>query len=179
MVIQEEMRKGLSKIWKYDVEKFSEPVTLSRSDFEKLGIEAQFEYELTSFEKVKINNEHWFGLYEFFTVPTQHCYCTKDDMYYILGMVKYTKDNQRKTFHTFYSNTNEIAIAYAIEKEYEHMELVYEELFGKKWSGEKDRNVLYNVIDKKYYLGNYFYWYRMYIYNMTYYEMILGLKEGF
>ena len=159
-----------------DVENFDEPIKLSRIELERLGMEAQFEYELTSFKKVKINNEYWFGLYEFFTVPTQHCYCTKEDMYYILGMVKYTMDNQNKSINTFYSETNKNAIEYAVQKEYEHMEAVYKELFGEEWNGEKDRDVLYKVIDKQYCLGNYFYWYRIYIYNMTYYEMVLGLK---
>ena len=177
MLSQEEIYKGLSKFMGYDVENFSEPVTLSRSDFEELGREAQFEYEMSDIKMVKINNRHWFGLYEFFTVPTQHCYCNRDDMYYILGMVKYVKDNQGKSFNTFYSETNKVAIEYAIQKEYEHMELVYKKLFGEEWSGEKNRDVLYKAIDKEYYVGNYFYYYRMYIYNMTSYEMILGLKR--
>ena len=159
-----------------DVKKFDKPVTLSRSDFEELGREAQFEYEMTSFQKVRINNTHWFGLYKFFTIPTQHCYCTKEDMYYILGMVKYTKDNQEKSFNTFYSDTDKYAIEYAMRMEYEHMELVYKELFGIEWNGERDRNILYREIDKKFFVGNYFYYYRMYIYHMTSYEMILGLK---
>lgn len=179
MFSQEEMCKSMSKLMGYDVQNFEEPTTLSRSDFEELGREAQFEYEMSNIKMVKINNTHWFGLYEFFTVPTQHCYCSRDDMYYILGMVKYTKDNQGKTFNTFYSDTNKVAIEYAIQKEYEHMELVYEELFGEKWDGEKDRDILYKEIDKKYFVGNYFYYYRMYIYNMTSYELMLGIKEGF
>ena len=178
MFNQEEIRKAISKIVKCDVQNFEEPVTLSRSDFEELGREAQFEYEMSNIKMVKINNSHWYGLYEFFTVPTQHCYCTRDDMYYILGMVKYVEDNQGKSFNTFYSDINEIAITYAIGKEYEHMELVYEELFGEKWNGKKDRDVLYKEIDKKYFVGNYFYYYRMYIYNMTSYELILGLKAS-
>lgn len=169
--------KFTSKIMGYDVESFVEPVALSRSDFEELGREAQFEYELSDFKRVKIDNEHWFGLYEFFTVPTQHCYCTKDDMYYILGMVKYTMDNQGKTFNVFYSDINKVAIEYAIQKEYEHMEIVYKELFGEEWNGEKDKDVLYKELDKKYFIGNYFYWYRMYIYTMTSYELMLGLKS--
>lgn len=172
----DDIRKSMRDLIGADVENFNKPVKLSRIELEELGREAQFEYELTSFEKTKINNKYWFGLYEFFTVPTQHCYCTKDDMYYILGMVKYTMDNQKKSIHTFYSDTNEFAIKYAIQKEYEHMELVYKELFGKEWNGKKNRDILYEVIDKKCILGNYFYYYRMYIYNMTYYEIILGLK---
>lgn len=179
MLGQEEMRKGMSKLMGYDVQNFEEPATLSRSELEELGREAQFEYELSGCKKLRINNEYWFGLYEFFTVPTQWCYCTKDDMYYILGMVKYTKDNQGKSFNTFYSATNKTAIEYAIQKEYEHMELVYKELFGEEWNGEKDRDVLYKEIDKKYYVGNYFYYYRMYIYNIASYELMLGIKEGF
>lgn len=191
MFNQEEIRKNMSKFIGCDVEKFSEPITLSRTELEELGREAQFEYELSGFNKIEINNNHWFGLCEFFTVPTQHCYCTKDDMYYILGMVKYVKDNQGKSFNTFYSDVNNVAITYARLMEYAHMIEVYKELFGEEWNGVKisessnlssireDMNILYKEIDKKFFVGNYFYYYRMYIYNMTSYELILGIKEGF
>lgn len=191
MLSQEEMCKSMSKLIGYDVQNFGEPVTLSRFELEELGREAQFEYELSGCKKLRINNEHWFGLYEFFTVPTQWCYCTKDDMYYILGMVKYTKDNQGKNFNTFYSDTNKVAITYANLMEYEHMKEVYKELFGEEWKGVEisesidlpvvydDMDILYKEIDKNFYVGNYFYYYRMYIYNMASYELILGIKEGF
>ena len=188
MFSQEEIRKGISKFVGYDVQNFEEPVALSRSDFEELGREAQFEYEMSNIKMVKIGNRHWFGLYEFFTVPTQHCYCSKDDMYYILGMVKYTKDNQGKTFNTFYSDTNKVAMTYANLMEYVHMKEVYKELFGEEWKGVEisdlsvvydDMDILYKEIDKKYFVGNYFYYYRMYIYNMTSYELMLGIKTNF
>lgn len=182
MLSQEEIRKGLSKFMGYDVENFSEPVTLSRSDFEELGREAQFEYEMSEIRMQKIANKYWFALYEFFTVPTQHCYCNRDDMYYILGMVKYVKDNQGKSFNTFYSETNTVAMIYAKYMEYEHMKVVYKELYGEDWVEQtddqlEDMDILYKDIDRNFMVGNYFYYYRMYIYNMTSYEMMLGIKN--
>ena len=170
------IRKSVRDSINADVHMFNEPVKLSRTELEELGREAQFEYELTNFEKVEVNGGHWFGLYRFFTVPTQHCYCTKDDMYYILGMVKYTKDHQGKSFNTFYSDDNDDAMEYALQKEYEHMEMVYKELFGKEWDGKKDREILYREMDRKQLVGNYFYYYRMYMYHMKSYEKILGIK---
>lgn len=122
------------------------------------------------------------GLYEFFTVPTQHCYCKKEDMYYILGMVKYVKDCQGKSVNTFYSDVCDYAIDHAIRKEYEHMKMVYKDIFGTEWNGDKEWDgkendkILAKEINKKVPISNYFYYYRMYIYNMTYYERLLGLK---
>lgn len=164
-----------------DVKKVDKPVIISRSELENLGKEAMFEYEMSDLEKKEISG-HWYGLYEFFTVPTQHCYCTKEDLYYILGMVKYVEDLQGKSVNTFYSDVCGYAIDYAIRKEYEHMKLVYKDVFGVEWSGDKEWDgkendkILAKEINKKVSVCNYFYYYRMYIYNMTYYEMLLGLK---
>lgn len=161
---------------KYDIEKVTEPVQLTRTEFEKIGHGAAIEYEISDIKKVGIWGKY-FGLYQFFTVPTQHCYCTKDDMYYILGMVKYCKDNEAKSFNTFYSKGNERIIKYAFDMEYEHMKMVYKELFGKEYDGPKDNKILYEKLDKEYHVGNYFYYYRMYIYRMASYEHILGIKN--
>lgn len=186
MLGQEEMRKGMSKLMGYDVQNFEEPATLSRSELEELGREAQFEYAeygMSEIKMVRINNKYWFGLYEFFTILTQHCYCNRDDIYYILGMVKYVKDNQGKSFNTFYSETNVVAMTYARFMEYVHMKMIYKELYGENWVEQmdnhlEDMDILYKKIDKEFHVGNYFYFYRMYIYNMISYEMLLGIKNN-
>lgn len=171
----EEIKEDMKEFIGADVKKFTEPVELYRSDFEKLGRKAQIEYDILKIEKITIGG-YWFGLCRFFSVDTQHCYCDKDDMHYILGMIKYVKDKQNKAVHTFYSDLDTAAIEYARQMEYKHMERVYKALFGKEWQGEKNEDLLYKEMDKKYLVGNYFYWYRMYIYKMRYYELLLGIK---
>lgn len=46
----------------------------------------------------------------------------------------------------------------------------------KEWDGKENDKILAKEINKKVPISNYFYYYRMYIYNMTYYERLLGLK---
>lgn len=150
--------------------------TLSKAQLKNLGKEAIFEYEVDDLQRYELGGE-FFGLYEFFTEETQHCHCTKNDFYYILGMVKYVKDKQGKTLNLYLSEFIEKAMEYAVQMTWRHIQKVHKDLFGTECI-ETDISKIEEIFSKRGIdsSSNYFYDYQMGQYYKRYYEIILGVK---